>query len=244
MEKVLLVDDKTDIELLAKQKFRQQTSTGAFQLLYSQSGQEALELIQSDPRIAVVVLDLNMPGMDGFTLLDKLKEYNPNIKAIVISAYSDMKTFRKAMNKRAFDFITKPIDFNDLLDVIHRSLNLYRSSSSNLSLYQKILTCAFPEGLKLTYFPEEKNLLWDVFPLNPQTLTLTGMSLAPSPLPTDIGWGVVHGTLKTALREGTTLSLDAIGEKIYQNIPSLMLTLFIGQYNRETREFSYQTNGG
>lgn len=130
MQKVLLVDDETDIELLARQKFRQQISAGAFQLLFASDGQDALELVQSDPQIAVVVLDLNMPGMDGFTLLDKLKDFNPGIKTIIVSAYSDMKTFRIAMNKGAFDFVTKPIDFNDLADVILRSLALYRSSLS------------------------------------------------------------------------------------------------------------------
>lgn len=127
LNKVLLVDDETDIELLAKQKFRQQTSAGVFELLFSSNGQDALDLVKNDPCIAVVVLDLNMPGMDGFTLLDKLKELNPTIKAIIVSAYSDMKTFRTAMNKGAFDFVTKPIDFNDLGDVIVRSLALYRT---------------------------------------------------------------------------------------------------------------------
>jgi DNA-binding NtrC family response regulator len=72
-----------------------------------------------------------MPGMDGFTLLDRLKDFNPAIKAIVVSAYSDIKTFRTAMNKGAFDFVTKPVDFNDLGDTILHALALYRSNNTN-----------------------------------------------------------------------------------------------------------------
>lgn len=129
MDKFLFVDDEADIEFLAKQKFRKQISSGAFKLLFSQNGEDALELLTQDPHVAVVILDLNMPGMDGFTLLDKIKEVNPLIKIIIVSAYSDMKTFRRAMNKGAFDFITKPVDFTDLEDVMVRSLELYRTSA-------------------------------------------------------------------------------------------------------------------
>ena len=127
MEKFLFVDDETDIEFLAKQKFRKQISTGVFELLFSHNGEDALGMVQKDPHIAVVIIDLNMPGMDGFTLLEKLKEVNPSIKTIIMSAYSDMKTFRRAMNNGAFDFITKPVDFSDLEDVMIRSLALYRT---------------------------------------------------------------------------------------------------------------------
>lgn len=130
MERILLVDDEEDIEFLTKQKFRKQISAGIFEFLFSYNGLDAIDLVQRDPRIAVVVLDLNMPGMDGMTLLDKLKDYNPSIKAIVVSAYSDIKTFHTAMNKGAFDFVTKPVDFNDLGDVILRALELYRSQQA------------------------------------------------------------------------------------------------------------------
>ena len=128
MEKFLFVDDEEDIEFLAKQKFRKQISSGVFKLLFSRNGEDALELVQKDPHIAVVIVDLNMPGMDGFTLLDELKGVNPTLKTIVVSAYSDMKTFRRAMNKGAFDFITKPVDFADLEDVMLRVLDLYREN--------------------------------------------------------------------------------------------------------------------
>lgn len=130
MEKILLVDDETDFELLTKQKFRTQISAGIFDLLFSHNGDDALEYIQSNPGIAVVISDINMPGMDGLTLLHKIRAFNPAIKTIVISAYGDVKTFRSAMNAGAFDFITKPIDFQDLQDTINRALALYHNPSA------------------------------------------------------------------------------------------------------------------
>lgn len=132
MKKVLLVDDEIDMELLARQKFRQHLSAGTFELLFASNGQEALDLVHQDSDIAVVVLDLNMPEMDGFTLLDRLKDFNPKIKTIVISAYTDMKTVRITMNKGAFDFVTKPVDFNDLSGVILLALNLQGGTCPSL----------------------------------------------------------------------------------------------------------------
>ena len=127
MEKILLVDDEPDIEFLAKQKFRKQISTGAFDFLFAYNGEDALEFLKQDPYITVVISDINMPGMDGLTLLQKVKEFNPAIMTVVISAYGDVKTFREAMNVGVFDFIIKPIDFNDLGDTIGRALSRYRA---------------------------------------------------------------------------------------------------------------------
>ncbi len=125
MAKVLLVDDEPDIELLATQKFRKQIASGMFELLFAQNGREALDMIKQDPEIAVVVSDVNMPEMDGLTLLDKLKEINPSVKTIVVTAYGDTKTLQAAMNKGAVDFETKPINFNTLGESIERVLNEY-----------------------------------------------------------------------------------------------------------------------
>jgi len=87
MAKILIVDDEPDIELLAKQKFRKQISNGTFELLFAQNGQEALDLIKKQSNISVVVSDVNMPQMDGLTLIDKLKQVSPTTKTIIVSAY-------------------------------------------------------------------------------------------------------------------------------------------------------------
>lgn len=127
MEKILLVDDEPDVEFLVRQKFRKEISAGVFDLLFAYNGLDALELVQADPHIAVVISDINMPGMDGLVLLQKVKAFNPAIRTIVISAYGDVKTFREAMNVGVFDFIIKPIDFQDLGATMNRALALYRS---------------------------------------------------------------------------------------------------------------------
>jgi len=245
IEKILFVDDEIDIELLAKQKFRKQISAGVFNLLFSHNGLDALELVQSDPHIAIVVLDLNMPGMDGMTLLDKLKEFDPSIKTIVVSAYSDSKTIRTAMNKEAFDFVTKPVDFEDLADVLMRALFLYRSFSTPLRIYQEKLKPAFPEGFELTSLPHEKYLLWDAFLLNPLLVKMIGIAIPPSSsLPIDLVLGSVYGILRAELQEKGPLHLKEIEKTIYGMIPSLSANLIIGQYHKDTHKFFYETTGG
>jgi CheY-like chemotaxis protein len=245
MEKILLVDDEADFEFLAQQKFRKEIATGTFELLFAQNGQDALELVQNDSRIAVVVLDVNMPGMDGFTLLDKLKNVNSSIRSIVVSAYSDIKTFRTAMNKGAFDFVTKPVDFNDLGSVIAQALSLYHTFSTPLAAYQKSLAPLFPEGFKLIASPQERFLLWDAFVLNPHSMRVIGISppLLFSPYATEVAMGTLHGIVTTLLRERGFLSLDEIETVIGNISPSLKTTFFLGQYDRGTHVFSYQSAG-
>lgn len=243
MDKILLVDDESDIEILARQKFRKEISEGIFEILFVQNALDALVLLGKVPDIAVVISDLNMPGMDGLTFLDKLKTLNPVIKTIVVSAYGDIKTIRAAMNTGVFDFITKPVDFKDLGDVIIRSLALYHANSSPLDAYQRILERSFPNGVELTHDAQAKALLWDAFLLDPSQIILMGFCILPSPFSTDIAVGVVHGIFKTVLKEGLSLSLAEIEEKIHKIIPSLKPTLLIGRYCKTSHEFSYQTNG-
>jgi len=121
--KVLMVDDEKDLEFLARQKFRKAVSENKFQLLFAHNGQEALDIIESNPEIKVVISDINMPEIDGLTLLKLIHEMRPEIRTILVSAYGDLGTLRKAMNYRAFDFVTKPVDFQDLEDSILRGLS-------------------------------------------------------------------------------------------------------------------------
>src|ERR1700722_121588 len=172
MVKVLLVDDEPDIELLAKQKFRKQIANGTFDLLFAQNGQEALELIKSESGISVVVSDVNMPEMDGLTLIDNLKKLNPAIKTIIVSAYGDTKTWRAAMNKGVFDFVTKPIDFNELGEIIARTLVQRQPPSASLYTYQLLLAEAFPERVDLNYSHGENTVLWDAFSLDSQVIVM------------------------------------------------------------------------
>lgn len=114
MTKILVVDDEVDLEILIKQKFRRQIREHDYEFLFAGNGVEALKKLEVHEDVDIVLTDINMPEMDGLTLLGKLNEVNPVIKAVIVSAYGDMDNIRTAMNKGAFDFICKPINFEDL----------------------------------------------------------------------------------------------------------------------------------
>jgi class 3 adenylate cyclase/ActR/RegA family two-component response regulator len=114
MAKILVVDDEADLELLIKQKFRRKIRENTYKFVFAQNGVEALKKLQEHPDLDIVLSDINMPEMDGLTLLTKLPEANPIIKAVIVSAYGDMENIRTAMNRGAFDFVCKPVNFEDL----------------------------------------------------------------------------------------------------------------------------------
>lgn len=122
MTKILVVDDEPDLEMLIKQKFRQKIREQKYEFYFALNGREALDKIQQNPEIAIVLSDINMPEMDGLTLLSHLNESSPLIKSVIISAYGDMENIRIAMNRGAFDFVTKPINFDDLSLTIERTI--------------------------------------------------------------------------------------------------------------------------
>ncbi|NND88870.1 MAG: response regulator [Flavobacteriaceae bacterium] len=122
MAKILIVDDEPDLEALIKQKFRKQIRNGEYEFYFAENGKVALEKLKEQPEIAIVMSDINMPEMDGLTLLSKLSESNPLIKSVIVSAYGDMDNIRVAMNRGAFDFITKPINFQDLSVTMEKTL--------------------------------------------------------------------------------------------------------------------------
>jgi adenylate cyclase len=114
MIKILVVDDETDLEVLVKQKFRKKIREQEYEFVFAVNGKHALEQLLIHPDVNIVLSDINMPEMDGLTLLSKLNEQHSLLKSVIISAYGDMENIRTAMNRGAFDFITKPVDFNDL----------------------------------------------------------------------------------------------------------------------------------
>ncbi len=122
MAKILVADDETDLEMLIKQKFRQKIREQQYEFVFAINGNDALEKIQQHPDIDIVLSDINMPEMDGLTLLSRLAESNPLIKSVIVSAYGDMENIRTAMNRGAFDFITKPINFEDLSLTMEKTL--------------------------------------------------------------------------------------------------------------------------
>jgi len=120
---VLIVDDELEVERLFRQRFRRQLRESNYEFLFAHSGVEALQVLDEvGDRVRLVMTDINMPDMDGLTLLANLQERDRRLRAIVISAYGDMGNIRTAMNRGAFDFLTKPIDFQDLEITLNRTL--------------------------------------------------------------------------------------------------------------------------
>ena len=122
MAKILVVDDETDLEVLIKQKFRQKIRDHQYEFVFAINGKHALEQLEHHPDVDVVLSDINMPEMDGLTLLTKLNEQNGLFKSVIVSAYGDMENIRTAMNRGAFDFITKPVNFEDLELTMEKTL--------------------------------------------------------------------------------------------------------------------------
>ena len=114
MAKILVVDDEPDLEVLIKQRFRKQIRDRQYEFVFAVNGSDALDKIRDSEDLDIVLSDINMPEMDGLTLLDKMGQLNPILKAVIVSAYGDMDNIRIAMNRGAFDFITKPVNFEDL----------------------------------------------------------------------------------------------------------------------------------
>ena len=124
--KILVIDDEPLLEYVILQLFRHQISTQELEFEFAINGAQALEKLQTEGSFDLVLTDINMPEMDGLTLLENLPAIDPTLKAVVVSAYGDMPNIRTAMNRGAFDFLTKPIDFDDLKITINKALEFVR----------------------------------------------------------------------------------------------------------------------
>ena len=123
MAKILVADDEVDLETLIKQKFRRQIRDHKYEFFFALNGNEALQKIEQQPDIDIVLSDINMPGMDGLTLLNKLPDVSPLVQTVMVSAYGDMENIRTAMNRGAFDFVCKPVNFDDLERTIEKTMH-------------------------------------------------------------------------------------------------------------------------
>ncbi len=120
--KILVVDDEPDLQMLMLQKFRNKVKNKEYEFVFAEDGKEALETIQEHSDLSLILCDINMPRMDGLTLLNELRALNrTDLKTVMVSAYGDMENIRTAMNRGAYDFVTKPIDFKDMETTIEKS---------------------------------------------------------------------------------------------------------------------------
>lgn len=135
VKSILVVDDEIEIQRLFKQRFRKRIQAKELDFVFASNGVEAIEILKRSNSISMVLTDIRMPEMDGLSLISRLSELDQNLKAVVVSAYGDMQNIRMAMNYGAFDFVTKPIDFEDLEITINRTL----ACVANLQEQQKKL---------------------------------------------------------------------------------------------------------
>jgi phosphoserine phosphatase RsbU/P len=269
---ILVVDDEPDLELLVRQRFRRQIREGEFEFFFSHNGEEALQALDGQPKIDVVLSDINMPVMDGLTLLGKLRERDGVLKAVVVSAYGDMPNIRTAMNRGAIDFLMKPIDFEDLEITIRKTLDHVAQIRQSLKtqeslqairqelsvaarIQQSILPRMFPP------FPARKDFelhasmipakevggdLFDFFLLDEDHLGLVLGDVSGKGVPAALFMAVSRTLLRaTALhREGPGECLQYVNNTLATQNPSHMfVTMFYGILNTRTGELRY-ANGG
>ena len=146
--KILIVDDEPDVELLIRQRFRREMREGVFDFQFARNVEEALAAVQADGEIEVVLTDINMPVMDGLTLLARLQERPNSPATVIVSAYGDMPNIRAAMNRGAFDFLTKPIDFHDFEVTVQKTLAQVRHLRSAAADRDRLV--ALERDLKIT----------------------------------------------------------------------------------------------
>ncbi len=132
MTKILVADDEVDLESLIRQKFRQKIREKEYEFVFAVNGTDALKKIEENPDICMLLCDINMPEMDGLTLLSKIAECKPIIKTVMVSAYGDMDNIRLAMNRGAFDFVTKPVNFEDLELTMQKTIGYIRQMRETL----------------------------------------------------------------------------------------------------------------
>ena len=135
--KILVVDDEADLELLIKQKFRRKIRESVYEFVFAANGQEALARIIENPDTDVILSDINMPVMDGLTLLSHTHAEHPDMKTVIVSAYGDLGNLRTAMNRGAFDFVVKPVDFNDLELTIEKTAEQVRQLRDTIRAIQE-----------------------------------------------------------------------------------------------------------
>lgn len=123
MNKILFVDDETDIKVLIRQKYKKQINEGKYDFEFASNGVEALKVLENNPDIDIIFSDIHMDKMDGLTLLSHIRELYPLKKVVIVTAYGDMSNIRTAMNEGAFDFIVKPINFSDLNNTIEKTID-------------------------------------------------------------------------------------------------------------------------
>ncbi len=271
--KILVVDDEPDLESLILQKFRSKIKAKEYEFHFAQNGAEALEKISNDEKIDLILTDINMPVMDGLTLLSKINELNNKLlKSVIVSAYGDMENIRTAMNRGAYDFITKPIDLKDLEITIEKSLKeieLYKQAlvshnklvalQQELDIANVIQTSILPKTFPP--FPDRKEFdifakmipakevggdLYDFFLIDKYRLGVVIGDVSGKGIAAALLMAVCKTLLKATAYKG--MPADNILSEVNKILvdespPNMFITVFYGVLDTRSGAFEY-SNGG
>lgn len=269
--KFLIVDDEPDVEMLMQHWFRKQIRSGDYEFLFASDGEHALRHLEAHDDIAVILSDINMPNMDGLTLLRRITEMERDLKVVMVSAYGDLTNIRTAMNGGAFDFVTKPIDIDDLTATIEKSLravgerlqtralegqidDVRRELDIARDIQMSMLTTDFPERSAFDLYAlavparEVGGDFYDFIDADPSRLAFAIADVAGKGLGPAIFMAMTRMVMRTtALQE---LPLGAYFRRVNwlvsaeaAQMPRLFVTAFAGVLDVETGTVSYCNAG-
>ncbi len=266
---ILVVDDEPDLERLVRQRMRREVRKGKYSLDFAQNGVEALEKLKANDQFDMVLSDINMPRMDGLTLLDQIRKVDPDLRAVIVSAYGDMKNIRTAMNRGAFDFVTKPIDFDDLRVTIERTLSnleewrqalAFRDRlvkiENELNLARKmqgsILPKEFPSDGNYSLYASMEPVqavggdFYDVIDLDGGRMGVTIADVSGKGIPAAL-FMMSSRTLLKGSAIGMGSPNDTLNEAndilCTENTELMFVTVLHARYNPESGRFSYASGG-
>ena len=271
--KILSVDDEKDLSLLMKQMFRREIKNGEYDFYFASNGVEALEILGKHSDISLVLADINMPVMNGLTLLKKIREMNnPLMRVIMVSAYGDMKNIRIAMNHGAFDFVTKPIDFGDLRTTLEKTrkeidfikkklrqgkkLKILEADLEAGALIQSALLPKiqgqlpdFPSVNIYTHYLPAKEVsgdFYDVFPLDKHRLGFLIADVSGKGVPAAAFMLICHTAIRIYSREGDSPSKVLQRANNYLSIgnsESMFATAFFAILDTQTNQLNFAFAG-
>jgi phosphoserine phosphatase RsbU/P len=271
--RILVVDDEPDLEQLILQKFRKQIREKIFDFKFAANGVQALERLAEDDTIDLILTDINMPEMDGLTLLTRIKEKeNPLLRSVIVSAYGDIENIRTAMNRGAFDFVIKPIDLNDLEITINKSLQdlqvLKEAMKSRdqlmfikheLGIATEIQTSILPKIFPP--FPDRKEFdiyaamiparevggdLYDFFPIDKSRIGCIIGDVSGKGIPAAMFMAVSKTLLKATALKGIPPDscLESVNNILVdESLPTMFVTVFYGIFDTRNGSLEY-CNGG
>lgn len=272
-EKMLVVDDEPDLESLIRQRFRKKIRDGEYDFVFARNGLEALAKLLEHKDIGVILSDINMPEMDGLTLLAKLNELkNPALRTVIVSAYGDMDNIRTAMNRGAYDFVTKPVDFIDLEKTIEKTINELEIIRNAVKEHDQLLAIQYDLDTARNIqsailpkvfppFPDKKEFeifaamepakevggdLYDFFLLDDDRLGFVMGDVSGKGIPAAIFMAVSRTLIRATALKGISPDecLTYVNRLLCQeSVASMFVTVFYGIINFKTGELNY-SNGG